>query len=606
MKYALTIAGAGKNNSRFELPAGIYTIGRGTGCEIRLGHQEVSERHALLTLQEDGVCSIKDLHSSNGTLINGTPIFEPAQLRPDAVVSVGPFLLRVNPLERSAVPSRPAPFAEEKSIPTPQIRMGKPIMGGWAERPVPVEQERPVSPEPAPVKEKQPVSQVPINQRQLPQNDPLAPIRREIKNQIHAELLKRLDLKRMTVSGVNAEALQTKARETIRMIIAEVRRNRKLPEMVDPARLEKEIFDEAMRLGPLEDFIADDSITEIMVNGPRQVYVERNGKLELTDQTFLDDESVLAIIERIVSPIGRRIDESQPYVDARLSDGSRVNAIIAPLSLVGPCITIRKFAKRALTAEDMVQYGTWTRNAAEFLRVCVRLRKNIVVAGGTGSGKTTLLNVLSGFIPALDRIVSIEDAAELRLEQPHVVRLEARPPNIEGRGAVTIRDLVRNALRMRPDRIIVGECRGGESLDMLQAMNTGHDGSLTTVHANSPRDVISRLETMVLMSGIELPSRAIREQIASAVDIIVHESRLSDGSRKVTCISEVVGLEGQQVVMQDLFEFRQSGVDENGRVTGAFLPTGSMPTFFEHLRARGLALDPAIFDPSREVSDVGE
>ena len=311
----------------------------------------------------------------------------------------------------------------------------------------------------------------------------------------------------------------------------------------------------------------------------------------------------MAIIERIVSPIGRRIDESQPYVDARLADGSRVNAIIPPLALTGPTLTIRKFAKRTLTVDDFISFGTWTRNAAEFMKACVMMRKNIIVAGGTGSGKTTLLNLLSGFIPSDERIVTVEDAAELKLVQPHVVRLEARPPNIEGRGAVTIRDLVKNCLRMRPDRIIVGECRGGEALDMLQAMNTGHDGSLTTVHANSPRDVISRLETMVLMSGMELPSRAIREQIASAVDIIIHESRLSDGSLKVVAISELTGLEGQNVVMQDIFTFRQSGVDEHGRVQGSFHPTGAVPTFFEHLKSRGLRLDPVMFDPSlnREV-----
>jgi len=434
--------------------------------------------------------------------------------------------------------------------------------------------------------------------------DPMAAILREIKNQIHGELIQRLDLKRMTVSRIGTNELQQKARETIRSIIAEVRRNQKLPAWIDPARLEKEIYDEAMRLGPLEDFLADEAITEIMVNGPGQVFVERNGRIELTGQTFMDDESVLGVIERIVAPIGRRIDESQPYVDARLPDGSRVNAIIAPLSLIGPCITIRKFSKRALTVDDFIAFGTWTRSAAEFLRLCVLMRKNIVVAGGTGSGKTTLLNVLSGFIPPTDRIVTIEDAAELRLVQPHVIRLEARPPNIEGRGAITIRDLVRNALRMRPDRIIVGECRSGESLDMLQAMNTGHDGSLTTVHANSPRDVISRLETMVLMSGLELPSRAIREQIASAIDLVVHESRLSDGSRKVTCISEVVGLEGLQIVMQDLFEFKQTGVDEKGKVLGSFMPTGAVPTFFEHLKSRGLHLDPAIFDPSKQGGDA--
>lgn len=603
MKYTLIIVGAGQNNSQFELPPGIFTIGRGEKCEIRLGNQEVSERHALLMLQDNGVCSIKDLNSSNGTTLNGTPISETAPIHDDTVIGIGPFLLRVSRNAESSDPSSP-PSEEKPRL--PHFRMGKPVFGGGAPSPAPtpVQQPRPPndtvqSPARAVRAEPKPAASQPALA------DSQLEIRRTIKNQIHAELLKRLDLKRMTAARTGTTELRQKVRETIRSIIAEVRKNRRLPDQVDPHRLEMEIYNEAMRLGPLEDFLADDSITEIMVNGPHQVYVERYGKLELTDQTFLNDESVLAIIERIVSPLGRRIDESQPYVDARLSDGSRVNAIIAPLSLVGPCLTIRKFAKRALTSEDMVQYGTWTPSAALFLKTCVMMRKNIVVAGGTGSGKTTLLNVLSGFIPETDRIVTIEDSAELRLEQSHVVRLEARPPNIEGRGAVTIRDLVKNSLRMRPDRIIVGECRGGETLDMLQAMNTGHDGSLTTVHANSPRDVISRLETMVLMSGIELPSRAIREQIASAIDIIVHESRLSDGSRKVVCISEVVGLEGQQIVMQDLFEFRQTGLDARGKALGKFVPTGSMPTFFEHLKERGLALDPAIFDPSRAEGNDG-
>ena len=354
---------------------------------------------------------------------------------------------------------------------------------------------------------------------------------------------------------------------------------------------------EALGLGPLEPLLEDDSVTEVMVNGPDKIFVERGGRLELTDQAFMDDASVLAIIERIVSPLGRRVDESQPYVDARLADGSRVNCVIHPLSLDGPCITIRKFSKRQLFDRDLIRFGTITDAMCEFLRICVLLRKNIIVAGGTGSGKTTFLNVLSNYLPHTERILTIEDAAELRLAQPHLVRLEARPPNIEGRGAVTIRDLVRNALRMRPDRIIVGECRGGEALDMLQAMNTGHDGSLTTVHANTPRDVIARLETMVLMSGIELPSRAIREQIASAVDLIVHESRLSDGSRKIVAITEVVGLEGQQITMQDLFVFKQTGLDSNGKVQGYFTATGAIPTFYGDLAPRGLHLDISVFSP---------
>jgi len=576
MNFFLDIAYPDQASNRFELPAGLYTIGRGEACKIRLRHPEISERHALLTLRETGI-TIEDLHSSNGTVVDGSPIQEPTRLHADDVVGLGPCLLRVSPAV--AAP------AEAPASPTP------PPLPGPPRAPLPVPAVEPRPPEPAPMPAPDPA-------------DPMAAILREIKNQIHGELIQRLDLKRMTVSRIGTNELQQKARETIRSIIAEVRRNQKLPAGIDPARLEKEIYDEAMGLGPLEDFLADEAITEIMVNGPGQVFVERNGRIELTGQTFMDDESVLGVIERIVAPIGRRIDESQPYVDARLPDGSRVNAIIAPLSLIGPCITIRKFSKRALTVDDFIAFGTWTRSAAEFLRLCVLMRKNIVVAGGTGSGKTTLLNVLSGFIPPTDRIVTIEDAAELRLVQPHVIRLEARPPNIEGRGAITIRDLVRNALRMRPDRIIVGECRSGESLDMLQAMNTGHDGSLTTVHANSPRDVISRLETMVLMSGLELPSRAIREQIASAIDLVVHESRLSDGSRKVTCISEVVGLEGLQIVMQDLFEFKQTGVDEKGKVLGSFMPTGAVPTFFEHLKSRGLHLDPAIFDPSKQGGDA--
>jgi pilus assembly protein CpaF len=368
-----------------------------------------------------------------------------------------------------------------------------------------------------------------------------------------------------------------------------------LPGGIDPLRLEDDVFNEAMRLGPLEELLSDDSITEIMVNGPHKVYVERGGKLQLSDCQFTDDASVMAVIERIVAPLGRRIDESQPYVDARLSDGSRVNAIISPLALSGPTITIRKFAKKALSVDDFIRFGTWTKAAADFMRICVILRKNVIVAGGTGSGKTTLLNLLSGFIPSSERIVTVEDAAELRLQQPHVVRLEARPPNIEGKGAVPIRDLVKNCLRMRPDRIIVGECRGGEALDMLQAMNTGHDGSLTTVHANSPRDVISRLETMVLMSGMDLPSRAIREQIASAVDIIIHESRMSDGTRKVTAITEVTGLEGNQIVMQDIFAFKQTGVDSDGKIVGYMKPTGAIPTWIDQLKSRGIQYDMSMF-----------
>ena len=561
MAFTLDLIRPGDGTAtRHMLQEGSYLIGRGASCHLQLQYPDVSERHALLLLR-DNSARLEDLHSANGTYVNGLPTDGIVTLQPDSVVQIGESMLRVAPCDDAD--AAPSPAVQAESAPPPPPPSSRP--------------------DPAALK--------------------AAAIHRQVKEQIQQELIERLDLKRLTVSGVDRAGLEKKASEKIHEIVEQVRTNGKLPRGIDAARLEREIFNEALRLGPLEDLLADDTVTEIMVNGPRHIYVERHGKLQLTDMEFLDDASVMAIIERIVSPIGRRIDESQPYVDARLSDGSRVNAIIPPLSLTGPTLTIRKFAKRTLTVDDFIRFGTWTRNAAEFMKACVIMRKNVIVAGGTGSGKTTLLNLLSGFIPHDERIVTVEDAAELKLAQPHVVRLEARPPNIEGRGAVTIRDLVKNCLRMRPDRIIVGECRGGEALDMLQAMNTGHDGSLTTVHANSPRDVISRLETMVLMSGMELPSRAIREQISSAVDIIIHESRLSDGSRKVVAISEVTGLEGQNVVMQDIFAFRQSGVDEHGRVQGVFRPTGAVPTFFEHLKSRGLRLDPAMFDPSldREV-----
>jgi pilus assembly protein CpaF len=359
-------------------------------------------------------------------------------------------------------------------------------------------------------------------------------------------------------------------------------------------RMLEQITDEIIGLGPLEPLLRDESITEVMVNGPRQVYIERSGKLELTNVVFQNDDHVMRIIDRIIAPIGRRVDESSPMVDARLTDGSRVNAIIPPLSLVGPVITIRKFSASPFTTDDLIRFGTATPDMFEFLRACVEARLNLFVSGGTGSGKTTTLNVLSSFIPNDERIVTIEDAAELQLRQEHVVTLESRPPNIEGKGAIPIRELVRNALRMRPDRIIVGECRSGEALDMLQAMNTGHDGSMSTGHANSPRDMLSRLETMVLMAGVDLPLRAIREQVASAVDLIVHQSRLKDGTRRITNITEVQGMEGDVIVMQDVFVFEQTGVVE-GKIQGRLKPTGIRPKFVEKFEVQGINLPPGLF-----------
>lgn len=359
-------------------------------------------------------------------------------------------------------------------------------------------------------------------------------------------------------------------------------------------RMLEQITDEILGLGPLEPLLRDETLTEVMVNGPQQVYIEREGKLELTNVTFQNDEHVMKIIQRIIAPIGRRVDESSPMVDARLADGSRVNAIIPPLSLVGPVITIRKFSATPYTVDDLVRFGTATPEMFEFLEACVKARLNIFVSGGTGSGKTTMLNILSSFIPDDERIVTIEDAAELQLRQEHVVTLEARPSNIEGKGAIPIRELVRNSLRMRPDRIVVGECRSAEALDMLQAMNTGHDGSMSTGHANTPRDMLSRLETMVLMAGMDLPLRAIREQISSAVDLIVHQNRLKDGTRKIVNITEVQGMEGDVIVMQDVFVFEQTDVID-GKIQGRLKPTGIRPHFVERFEIMGIHLPPNIF-----------
>ncbi len=581
----LVIQQPGAADARAALRNGAYLVGSGRDCHIRLARPEISGRHAQLIVTGNRV-TVMDLGSSNGTFlgdgVNLVPS-EPYVIPSGTVVMVGKVKLRIQVVADDAAAPAAAPVPESPAAAAvPAAPAGK----------VPAKSASPLSP----AKEKVPlfqVSGVPAKFR---------PVVQEIKKHAHRELLARLNLKKLAVSGVSREELGRQAGERIREILSEL--TVPLPPELPLEVIEKELIQEAVGLGPLEYLLERDDITEIMVNGPDQVFVEKGGVLFRTDTAFADNNQVLSAIERIVSPLGRRIDESSPMVDARLPDGSRVNAIIPPLSLVGPTVTIRKFARKALEADDLIRYGSVSADIMRFLAVCVAVRKNILISGGTGSGKTTFLNILSSYLPNRERIVTIEDAAELQLRQEHLVRLESRPPNIEGKGAITIRDLVRNALRMRPDRIVVGECRGGEALDMLQAMNTGHDGSLTTIHANTPRDALSRLETLVLMAGFDLPLKAIREQIASAIHLVVQISRERDGSRKVINVSEITKMEGEIITMQDLFEFRQTGWDAENRVVGVFEATGGIPSFMDEVARAKLDLDIAIFQPNKEAGRV--
>ncbi|MDP3703228.1 MAG: ATPase, T2SS/T4P/T4SS family [Candidatus Omnitrophota bacterium] len=423
-----------------------------------------------------------------------------------------------------------------------------------------------------------------------------------LKRRIHERLVEELDLKKVDLAAMSNQAHMQELRERCERVIATLL-SRELGGIISShevrIRMVKEISDEALGLGPLEELLDDPTVSDILVNNKDQIYVERHGRLELTSKKFISEDQVRAVIERIVAPLGRRIDEANPMVDARLPDGSRVNAIIPPLAIRGAVLSIRKFGHIHLNDEDLIRYVSLTPDMVQFVRACVIARKNIIISGGTGSGKTTLLNVVSRFIPTTERIITLEDAAELRLVQPHTVSLEARPSNVEGKGQVSIRDLFRNALRMRPDRVVIGECRGPETLDMLQAMNTGHEGSITTVHANSPKDVLSRLDSMVLMSNIDMPIPAIREMVASAIHLVIHTARLADGTRKVTSISELVGASGGAgVVFQDIFVFRQTGVAPDGKVLGEFVATGTLPTFLKDFKVKGIAIDEAIFRPA--------
>ncbi len=447
----------------------------------------------------------------------------------------------------------------------------------------------------------EPVAKVPMASAPTPTAAPVADVSatqvntsaiNKVRAKIHKELILQMDLRRFDVTTMDETELWDKTTNLVKEIIS---KEVGIPADVDKDKLAKSVVDEAIGLGCLEELLADPNVSEIMVNRFDEIFVEAKGKLTKSEICFTNEQAVVGAIERIVSPLGRRIDESSPMVDARLADGSRVNAVIPPLALKGANITIRKFSKNKLHGSDLVKFGSISEQMVDFAQVAVMQRINIVISGGTGSGKTTLLNVLSNFIPDDQRIITCEDAAELKLGQSNLISLESRPPNAEGKGAIHIRDLVKNCLRMRPDRIVIGECRGGEALDMLQAMNTGHDGSLTTVHANTPRDAISRIETMVMMAGMDLPITAIREQIASAVGLIIQQSRFHDGSRKVTYITEITGMESGLIQMQDIFRFQQEGISPEGKVLGHYVATGAIPEFYETLKRNGTDLDLSIF-----------
>lgn len=562
-------------------------IGKGAQNEVRLDHWRVGKEHARLFNTPSGVL-LDDMGTFAGVNVNGQRVQgQYGPLRASDVIAIGPFKLKVSepesqpPTVATAATQR-APAVgkvdgETRAVVTPTVgaidsadmHPAKDVFSAGSAHAAPI-------------------TVLDLQRRK---------VEFEWRRRIHATLLETMDLRRHDVHGMSDERLRHETDALVRQILKD--HDNEIPEALDRELLCTQVLNEAIGLGPLEDLLADDSVTEIMVNRFDEIYIERQGRLLRHPLTFTGDRAVMGVIERIVAPLGRRIDESSPMVDARLKDGSRVNAIIPPLALKGPCLTIRKFAKRKLSAADLVSFGAVSPAMAAFLEVCVVARKNIIVSGGTGSGKTTLLNILSNFIPSHERVITVEDAAELKLHHEHLISLESRPPNLEGKGSVLIRDLVKNTLRMRPDRIVVGECRGAEALDMLQAMNTGHEGSLTTLHANTPRDALARLETMVLMAGMELPLTAIREQIASAVDIIVQQTRYACGSRKITSITELTGMESGKIQIQEIFRFHNQGYSgENSKVRGIFTGCDMVPGFYEELRATGNALDMAIFKPA--------
>ncbi|MEF7615648.1 ATPase, T2SS/T4P/T4SS family [Aquincola sp. MAHUQ-54] len=568
-------------------------IGKGASNEVRLDSWRVAKEHARLFATPAGVL-LEDMGNAfSGVQVNGRRIdTQHGPLQPGDLIGIGPFKLQVTWLPapddgsaRAASPhSRSSTAAHRNQVAAQDIAQSR----QRAERAAAQAQaQRPPRTDPA--SDGYPLVPAPQPQRQQ--------LEFEWRRRLHGRLLETMDLRRHDISAMTDEQLRGETDALIGSLIEQLKSE--IPAELDHGVLRLQVLNEAVGLGPLEELLADESVTEVMVNRFDEIYVERAGRLQRHPMSFTGDRTVMGVIERIVAPLGRRIDESSPMVDARLKDGSRVNAIIPPLALKGPTLTIRKFAKHKLGSDDLVRFGSLSPDMAEFLRVCVASRKNIIVSGGTGSGKTTLLNILSNFIPAGERVITVEDAAELRLHHEHLISLESRPSNVEGKGAITIRELVRNTLRMRPDRIVVGECRGAEALDMLQAMNTGHEGSLTTLHANTPRDALARLETMVLMAGMELPLVAIREQIASAVDVIVQQTRFACGSRLVTSITELTGMESGKIQVQELFRFDNQGYGgPGGRVRGSFSGCDMVPSFYEELRAAGMQLDIGIFKPA--------
>lgn len=555
--------------SRIECTIDQCMIGKSDENLIVLQGWAVAKKHATIQRKPDGVY-VEDLNTSSGTEVNGKKISSHGPMKPGDKVAIAGYTLEVLELEEtaSAPPAAPAASPSPAASAAPAAATAAPVQVSRQDAP---------SPDPAP-------------------DDARRALITQHLKRIHLLLIKQMDLRRMDVSRQSEDELRS---NTLALLEDIVGRDKELPPELDRARIIKQVLDEVVGLGPLEDLIADEAVTEIMVNRFDEIFVERKGRLTRSDITFTSDLAVVSAIERIVAPLGRRIDESSPMVDARLKDGSRVNAVIPPLALKGANITIRKFSKKKLQGEDMIRFGSMTQEMLGFMKTVVEHKANMIISGGTGSGKTTLLNLLSSFIPDDERIITVEDAAELQLSQPNLIGLESRPANAEGKGMIAIRDLVKNTLRMRPDRIVVGECRGGEALDMLTAMNTGHDGSLTTAHANTPRDCLARIEVMVMMAGLDLPVRAIREQIASAIRFFIQQNRFSCGSRKITHITEVTGMEGDVIQLQDIFLFKQEGFGSDGKVKGKHVATGAIPDFYQDLKSRGLDIDLSVFQAGR-------